>query len=228
MSAAGLAGLLSLNATLRYWQADLAYSQGKSAAAASQPEAAITSLYRAIELNKYEATYYDQLATVFATAAINLAQSEKPEEAQQFATAAEQSSEAVMKLNPHQLNFYKTRARTFITLSQLDPKYLVKAAEAMEIAQKLSPTDPKILYNLGLIEISLQQIDQGLDHLQQAVNLKPDYEVAHYQLAVAYYENNQLEEAAEQLKYILTNISPDNQLALDLLASISAQLQLLS
>ncbi len=228
MSAAGLAGLLSLSATLRYWQADLAYSQGKSAAAAGQPEAAITSLYRAIELNKYEATYYDQLATVFATAAINLAQSEKPEEAQQFATAAEQSSEAVMKLNPHQLNFYKTRARTFITLSQLDPKYLVKAAEAMEIAQKLSSTDPKILYNLGLIEISLQQIDQGLDHLQQAVNLKPDYEVAHYQLAVAYYENNQLEEAAEQLKYILANISPDNQLALDLLASISAQLQLSS
>ncbi len=226
LSAVGLAGVVALNATLSYWRADIAYSQGKSSAEAGQLEEAITNLYRAIELNGQEATFYDQLATVFATSAISLAQAQKPDEAQQLAAAAEQSSDAVMKLNPHQLNFYKTRARMYITLSQLDPGYLIKAAEAMEKAQTLSPTDPKILYNLGLIEISLQKIDQGLIHLEQAIALKPNYEVARYQLAVAYYEQNQLEKAAAQLDYILTNISPNSQLAADLLASISAQIKL--
>lgn len=224
LSILGFITLFLLHSTLSYWQADIAYATGKNLIDAGQPEAAAKKLHRAIKLNQREASFYDELAGLYASSAVGLAQSEKWQEAQLLATAAEEASNTVMKLNPHQLNFYKTRARMYITLSQIDPAYLYKAADTMTQAKALSPTDPKILYNLGLIELSLEQTDRGLSHLEESVQLKPDYEPARYQLALAYYEQDQLEKAAEHINYILSQISPDSVLAKELAASVSAKL----
>ncbi|PIR61389.1 MAG: hypothetical protein COY81_04385 [Candidatus Pacebacteria bacterium CG_4_10_14_0_8_um_filter_43_12] len=223
-STATLTVLFVLSWVYNYWSADVAYSKGKTLMDSGYFQEGSQELNRSIQKSPQEALFYDELASQYSKYAVAYAQQGSTTEAQALTTAAIQVSDTVMKLNNRQLNFYKTRARLFITLAQLKPTLLENARDTVQQARQFAPTDAKLLYNLGVVEVSLDQDDQGIADLKQAVEFKPNYESARYQLALAYQKVNQPDQALGQLTYIHDNLSPTNQEVIDTIASISAEL----
>ena len=134
------------------------------------------------------------------------------------------SSDQAMMLNDRQLNLYKTRARLFILLSQLDPQYLTEAVATLENASQLSPTDPKLLYNLAIIKFEQGDTAQGMALLRRAVELKPNYGQALNELARREWAAGQQAEAVAHLEQLLV-YEPNSTALQEQLASYSAQLE---
>ena len=86
-----------------------------------------------------------------------------------------------LRLNPQQLNFYKTQARVYIQLAQIDAAILPLASRTLSLAIPRAPTDPKLHYNLALVRLSEAEqstgsaktefFNEGMDELHQAVGM---------------------------------------------------------
>ena len=84
---------------------------------------------------------------------------------------------------PRHPNYYKSQARALILLSSLDPRYLQIAADTLQKAIAISPTDPRIPYNLGIIYKYLNATPSSILYLQASLKLKPDFFDAQDQLS---------------------------------------------
>lgn len=130
-------------------------------------------------------------------------------------------AETVKSQNPVHLKFVKSYVRVYLTLSQVNPAFLNDAAQELIRGTQLSPTDPKLRYNLGLIYIQLENPAEAEKHLKAAITLKPNYDTARYALGMFYENQNQIQKAREQYQYILDFISPQNQNVLDRLKNLT-------
>jgi Flp pilus assembly protein TadD len=225
LSATGLFCIFFLRVIFQYWSADVDYTKGKAYLEAGYLEQGVELLNTATAKNSQEATFYDELANQYALYAVAYAQQEQTAQAQALMIAADEMAQTVHKLNPRQLNFYKTRTRVYITLAQIKPEYLETAKQILVDARSLAPTDPKLVYNLGIVEISLSDIDGGIASLKEAVELKPNYESARLQLAIALEGQGKTDQALEQYRYIVENINPTHEEAQAKIASLSAELE---
>lgn len=118
------------------------------------------------------------------------------------------------KLNPVHLNFYRSRAKVYLTLAAKDPAYYTQAAQEIENARILAPTDPKLAYNLGLIYTRTNQLALAEKQLNQAIVLKPNYAEAYYALTLLYEQTKK----ATLIPALLTQAKAN-------LATYSAQLK---
>ena len=62
-----------------------------------------------------------------------------------------------------------------ILLSDIDQRYLALAAEALAKAAAISPTDPRIPYNLGIIYNYMQATPSAIEQFKKSLQLKPDF-----------------------------------------------------
>jgi len=220
-----LIAVFSLAIIFRYWSADTDFTAGKSALREGQLREGFAKLEQAISKNPQEALFLDTLASEYASYAVQFAQAGQATTAAQLATHSVTYIRKTLELNSRQLNFYKTSARSLILLSQFDDQYLQAAQEVLTSARELAPTDPKVIYNLGLVEIGLGNQEKGVSLLKETIQLKPNYDTVRAQLALEYEKTGEYQQALEQLKYIVEYINPN---ALDVqqkIASLSAQLQ---
>lgn len=199
-----------LNQTRTYYAADTLYAEGKALASGNTLLEGTKLLQEATALRPTEAVFHDELSYALAQLSSAYSQTGEATVAAQFAVAALESSERALTLNPHHLNFYKTRARIYILLSSIDPEFLDSAHDILASAAERSPTDPDIIYNMGVIRYSQQNMPAAIALLEQSVSMKPDFKKARFRLARFYIENEQPQKAREQLQYILDFISPDD------------------
>jgi putative inorganic carbon (hco3(-)) transporter len=194
------------------WQADKLFALGKSYNQAGQLQQAVSYLQQASTLEPSEATFTDELSLAYARLAIAvLDSSQDATAASQIAQRAIATSDQTMELNPVHLNFYKTRVRVLLTLAPYRPSFLTEAVKTLQTARELSPTDPKLLYNLALIQLTQPQLaSEGMRNLEKVIQMKPNYEAARMSLADAYQKEGQTQKALENYKYVLTNIQPNN------------------
>ncbi|MDO8488137.1 MAG: O-antigen ligase family protein [bacterium] len=178
---AGVLGLWLVWLTGRYWWADMLYARGLTAIKSFQMTlkpnyliSAYQSYSQAYALNKSEPTISSELAVSAGYLASSLARSDASSAAQ-LAQIAVAASDKALATSPHHPNYYKSRTRTMILLSDLDPGYLKVAAEALAKAAEISPTDPRIPYNLGVIYDYLQATPSAIEEFKKSLNLKPDY-----------------------------------------------------
>lgn len=224
MGITALVGIYAVWSVFTFWSADYDYTQGKLLLRSGYTAEGIDQLTSAIRQSPQEALFYDELASTYSALAVEFARQQDATSAGQLAQAAISTSDETLKLNPHHLNFHKTRARIFITLAELNPEFLHQATQALEQAIQLAPTDAKLVYNLALVQMALNQTDVGLQTLKKAISMKSNYEAARAELA-KYYENaGQLTAAKAEYEYILSHITPDNQLAKEKLRVIEASL----
>jgi len=217
-----LCSIFLLTKLYTYWSADVNYATGKTYIRSGNYEKAIQSFQTAISKSPKEALFYDTFSVELGRIAVSLAEQQEATAAAQIAQTAIALSDTALSLNDVHLNFYKTRTRLFITLSQLEPQLLYNAKETLTAAIERAPNDPKLFYNLGVVETSIGNTDQGIQLLETAVALKPNYAVARLQLGREYAEQNRLTDAREQLMFILDSIDPKNEAAWAELDSISA------
>jgi tetratricopeptide (TPR) repeat protein len=203
------------------WLADYLYYQGKQMIRSGNDKIGMAKLEAAIALTPGEPTFYDEAASDYAQLAVTKAVAGDADTATTYVKKALTMSQKLSDLNPVNVNFYKTQARVFLTLSQFEPSFYQSAFQALKIAHELAPTDAKILYNLALLEINMGQPDAGQKDLEKVVQMKSDYEAARQTLGQVYQDKKDFEAAKQQYQYILDKIQPANTFARDQLAAIA-------
>ncbi len=221
----GLSALLMVGKIVNYYRADLLYTQSKSYFAAGQYQASLDNILEATKLNSHEGLYFDELSSQVAQVAVALKNSGESTAAAQLASSAAASSEVALTLNNRHLNFYKTQAKVYALLSEFDPTYLEKAKDTLRQAMALAPTDPKLIYTLARIYDLQKDTTQAATLTQDAIALKPNYIDARNYLADLRTAQHDYAAAKSEYEYILTKISPNDEVVQKKLASVSAKLR---
>lgn len=158
----------------RYWLADVHYAGGqKNYQFFSKTQnsqylvSAFQSFQSAVKFNPSEPAILSEYAVVAAYLSSAVA-------TKNIAIAA---ANQAIALSPHHPNYYKSAARVYILLSDLPA-----AVQVLTSAEKISPTDPRLPYNLGLIYESLGKTDLARQSFQKSLELKPDFPDAQTQL----------------------------------------------
>src|SRR3990167_1921647 len=166
----------------RQWRAYIAYNTGRQYLTLSAYKQSLNSLTKAVSISPNEPLFLAQLAEGQAiTAAAVAAQLDSlpatlpadatPSALQAGAGAdlvasgqkllaelqagALANSDKAVNLNPQHTNLYKSKAKVELYLAVIDPEYNRQAVDTLRKLAALSPTDAKIVYNLGLVSDQL-------------------------------------------------------------------------
>lgn len=176
---------------LRIWQADTLYAKATELNNAGENLAASEAVEKAVTLRPDEPVYYNELAKSLGGLAVSLAETGEDTQAISFAKRAIEAQDRAVAISPMNLNFLKARSALFFDLTSVDPKYLEDAALTLEKGVEIAPTEPKVLYNLGVLYDHLGKTREASEIFKKALELKPNYEDA--QVA--------LREVAEKLRF---------------------------
>jgi len=200
------------------WEADTFYKRGNDLTDSGYVGEGFNNFIQAIDLHPTEPLYRAELG--FAAAASYVSRNESsesatPEEASDTARilkTAENQTDLALKLSPNNTSIWRTAIRTYYQLSSVDPRFGEKTIETLDKTIALAPTDPKLVYNKGLILASQNKLPEAIDALKKAVELKPDYRDALVTLSDFYYKNNQKKEALEIVDQLLQKAPADEDL----------------
>lgn len=190
------------------WYADSQFALGYQQNRAGSPQTGVSHIMTAIQLNPAEPLYHDELASAYATLSTEAFSQQNATSTAYFANAAVRESDQALNTSPNNVNFLKTRTKVFYTLSAFDEQFNEKAIETLLLAQKLSPSDPKISYNLAILYGRAGQNEKAISYLLQAKTLKSDYRDAYNALNIFYTEVGQKTKAHDILIEYLSRINP--------------------
>lgn len=211
------------------WTADKSYALGYNYNKIEEHVRANASLEKAVELRPGEDLYRNELSTNLSSLALAFAQDNQMENAAFFGQRAKEMSDELIEKNPNNVVFYKTRTRTLFTLAQMQPEILNEAYQTILEAQKLAPTDAKILYNKALIEEVMEKPEEALATLNETIKIKENYLDAHYRKAIVLISLSESDtanaqkyrnEARATLELLTTKISPEFEEAKELLKTL--------
>ncbi len=120
--------------------------------------------------------------------------------------------ESVFKMDQvpvhHRANLYRLIGDCFAKLGDIDG-----AKDAYNHGAELDPYSPKIFIGLGTVGLMKGSNDVAVLHLQKAVNLAPDDEMANFGLGLAFQGMGEQKEAARWINKALA-INPENTAAI--------------
>lgn len=219
-----IGALILIGKVLAIWQADYLFTKGQSSFERGDYQSGLSVIQEAIKKSPKEAFFYDELASDYAQLSIAFANEKQSTASATLAQNAIESNRYALNLNPVHLNFYKSQARIYIRLGQLDPRLYSYAKESLEKAITLSPTDAKLYYNLALVLEIMGEKEAALSKIEYAVAIKSNYLQARGELARMYFGIGELEKAKEQYVYSLEKIAPDDELVKEKLKIVEASL----
>ncbi|MBI2621837.1 MAG: O-antigen ligase family protein [Candidatus Levybacteria bacterium] len=224
----GVMGLFMIGLLIRYWIADTKYALGLNYNQAREFQIAYPLLQDAVKIRK-EPVFLNEMAINDANLAEALAATADSTESailiQNLATEALETSDQLTKEHPNNIVFWKTRVRVFYTLAKLDPSFFPLALSAIQKTSELAPTDVSVLYNLGVLYGQNGDSKKAVEVLEKTVAYRPHYIEAHFALGLFYHDlgvdsqsgavkdRSYLGKAIAQMKYILENLSPNDDQA---------------
>nr|OGC91262.1 MAG: hypothetical protein A2V48_02390 [Candidatus Amesbacteria bacterium RBG_19FT_COMBO_48_16] len=165
----------------KYFIADVKYASGqknlKAFTATEDPQyilASFSDLKSAFALNPRDPPIAVDLSNVAAYMSIIVRDSDATTSSQLAQIAVSASGRAI-QTSPRHPNYYKARSRTYIILSTYDDSYLSSADENLASASAISPTDPRIPYNRGVIALYRNDPASAQVFFRSALDLKPDF-----------------------------------------------------
>ncbi len=129
----------------------------------------------------------------------NLSDQEKSNITQLISQTIREAKNAT-QLNPRSVLGWENLARTYRDLVNL-----TKGADQWSIASyqqaiRLSPTNPRLRLELGGLLLSLQNYQDAIKLFNQAIELKPDWANAHYNLANAHKTTGNYAQALQEMR----------------------------
>ena len=206
-----LLSLTSFFFLYRYWKADTYFSSGYRFARANQLSQAELYDRQAIALNPGEPMYHDELATTLGSLVLAAVDAKDATLAASLAKQSIAQSDIAIQTSPKNVTFWKTRTKLYYSFSAFDPQLNQSAISALEMAQTLSPNDPKIMYNLAILYGRQGNNDHAVALLRQAKILKPDYRDIYFGLYIFYTEMKQPDAARAELQYYIDHVNPDDK-----------------
>lgn len=164
-----------------YWLADTYYAAGQKdlhAFSATQDPTYLYNSYQeyleAFKLNDADPPIASDLSIVTAYLAV-VAREQQPQLSQQLLDTSIAAGLRAVTISPYHPNYYKSLSRTYIILSSLDVKYLVSADQTLASAQEISPTDPRIPFNRGIIAQYRKDYISAEKYYREALALRPQF-----------------------------------------------------
>ncbi len=205
--------LFFLKKIIYFYMADIAYNQADSYDSKNDFQNALSFGLSSHQLNPNEPLYTDKLSTIYSKIALSTGKQEYVDQAIYYSDLTTNSS-------PANINFWKQRAQNYLYLSGVDVKYFSTALTALINANKLAPTDPKILYSTGQFYETANLSDEAIPYYQQAIQLKPNYDYAFFALGKIYFSKKEYQLAKENLQKTIDYSYPTNTEAKKLLESL--------
>jgi putative inorganic carbon (hco3(-)) transporter len=203
--------LLLLHSIYSYWHSDLSYSLGNQLNASGHFMEAVNVLKPLTSDRANEPVYWDELSNATANLAVYYSENSDNTTAKKLADEAYIELKKAIDLSPASVTIKRKSAVRLISLTAIDPSYLLLAKNILEDAIRLAPTDAKLRYNLGLTYLRTGDYDNAIKTIKETIELKPDYELAHYALALMYIDQGQKDNARYELNYIIKNLNPGNK-----------------
>lgn len=195
--------------TVNYYQADLSYNFAENYLKMGEVLKAEEEISNALTLHSGNANYWLQKGLIDAQTAFLVNYKDASDSSGLVAhytkSAVTYTQQALLKNQVH-VNLYKSAARVYITLGLVDPQYIQFAIKTLEIAAKLSPTDPQIPVNTALLYQQGENYPQAEELFQKAIALKTDYLQAHFLLAQMYEEQKDYKKAAAVYQNVLNTL----------------------
>lgn len=157
------------------WRADVAYADGQKLAKEEKYYEAYLKLLDAKKLNPFEPVILNELSSSTTNLALLADIQKDTTTSSQLSDLAILYSDNAKLISPRNINILKTRIKVFYTLSAFKPEYLQKAIDTLLETIKLSPTDPKLVYNLGLLYGKDGKTSLAIETIEKAVEMKPNY-----------------------------------------------------
>jgi tetratricopeptide (TPR) repeat protein len=197
-------------------------------------------LQKAEQLNPYVDLYrVDMSQTNFALANAIAASAKPGKNGIQLSTQARQTLAALLSqsinegknaviLSPLSVRDWSNLATIYQNISGVAQNALSYALSAYGQAINLNPLDPTLRLDVGGIYYEAKSYAMAIRFFTDAANLKPDYPDAYYNLALAYRDNGDTQDAllvANQAVVLLqkTPTNPEYKVAVQLLKQLSAK-----
>lgn len=180
-----------LHTTYSYWKADISYNIAKNLNRSNKSQEAIAKINEALSFSPNESIYLYELA---------------------LTDTKIETADKALKLTPFNQNVRKMLINNLVKNADTDPTNLKIAETVIKDGIKISPNDPKLYYQLGILQLKLSKNNEAITNLEKAVLLKSNYKEGRYALGVTYKSFNKLTEAKEQFDYIVKYIDPNDEL----------------
>ncbi len=203
---------------ISYWTADVNYSKAENNFRSGQYSQAASKIIDILKYH-YEHVYEDKLSLAVVGAALN---DTKKDEVKKLLVLAELYNEKAITASPYNMLYWKSRGTILFNDYQInsDKKYLVNAIEAVQTAERLAPTDPRVPYSVAqyAVQMYAEEKDKkdtyktlALKELDRALFLKSDYIDALTLKADFLKKVGKKREALELYKLILAKYDPTNE-----------------
>ena len=169
----------------------------------------------AVITNPYSEKYHLAFSQTNLLIANNLAAKQKDQITdadRQTITQAIQSgideAKTVVAINPGKASNWENLAliyRNILNVAQGADAWTISAYQRAIIAD---PNNPILRLNLGGVYFSLGNYDEAINLFNQSIGLKSDWPNAHYNLAYAYFQKKDYQNAASEMQNTLTLIDP--------------------
>ncbi|MBU2580079.1 tetratricopeptide repeat protein [Patescibacteria group bacterium] len=170
-----------------------------------------------VNLNRYRASYRQNLSQIYLVSAWEEARKAEAERnielLQTLAAGSIQQARVATDLSPNSVSAWENLGAVYRDARGLVGGTLPFAMEAFAKALELEPSNPvfyRELCRLNLITedetVEKENWDETVAYCQKAVDLKANYLDAHIQLALAYEQKGELERALEQTQSVLTKL----------------------
>ncbi len=201
-------GATLLGTIIRFYIGDIFFAIGYHYNQAGATTRAYNALYIATTLNPGEPFYRSELGYAAAGSAVALSDSDATRSAELVYEAVNDTN-VTLSQNPRNLNYWRTAVRTYYLLSTLNKGYSSLVIKSLDEAIALAPTDPKLVYNKGVVLDEEGKTYQAIQAVRKAVQLKPNYKEAILALADLYFKSGQKDKAIAEAEKVFVFIPND-------------------
>jgi len=202
------------------WVADKTFAAGYRLNRVGSPAKAYPYMTQAISMIPDEPLYRDERASLLSTLSLSAIDSGQATLAAQLAQQAVTDNQTSLMISPNNVNYWKTRTKVLYAMTPIDPGYLESAITSLEHAVSLSPNDPKIVYNLGVLAARAGKSVDAEMYLLRAKALKQNYRDVYKGLYLLYTQLKNPAKAREVLTWYLNSVNPNDEEFLGLLREV--------
>ncbi len=217
---------------MKNYSAEVRYLQGLNAWQKGELNQAINYLERAINLNPNLDSYRRDISQLYLIRFNKYSGSEQMSpEAQETIFKSLDSTEKATEISSRNVANWNVRGFIYRNLIGLVGEAENWAIKSYQKARELEPKNPYIFNEIGLVYLAkvdfltrmggeekeiLENLNLAEDNFKKAIELKPDYAPAHFQLAMVYQREGKTEEAILKLEETKLIASSDSGFAFQL------------
>lgn len=207
--------LICLNLT-RSLQAEAMYKGALDAISRNDGKTAYDSLRQVISINPYVTRYRASYAQVNLALANAMAANENISDQDRAIIAsliqqAIREGKAAISINPQRANNWQLLGTIYRAVGPVAEGANDFAIQTIAQAIALDPINPELRITLGGMYYNLKRYNDAIDVLKLAVITKRDHPNAHYNLALAYREANQIDQAINEMTLVLSLVDKTSE-----------------